>query len=144
MPLGRRRKKACWPALLELTDRVRQRPIGSTRGPGNGVDMMKAVISGRWWLWALLGFGGGAVLMAPASHSPPLPAAAAREVRAELDAVERNVVDVFQRVSPAVVNVSNIAQRRSLFNVQEVPQGSGTGFVWDKKGHVVTNYHVIH
>ena len=28
-------------------------------------------------------------------------------------------------------------------NVREVPQGSGSGFVWDKEGHVVTNYHVI-
>lgn len=25
----------------------------------------------------------------------------------------------------------------------EVPQGSGSGFVWDKEGHIVTNYHVI-
>lgn len=28
-------------------------------------------------------------------------------------------------------------------DVLEVPQGSGSGFVWDKDGHVVTNYHVI-
>lgn len=28
-------------------------------------------------------------------------------------------------------------------DVLEVPQGSGSGFVWDKQGHVVTNYHVI-
>lgn len=28
-------------------------------------------------------------------------------------------------------------------DVFEVPQGSGSGFVWDKDGHVVTNYHVI-
>lgn len=28
-------------------------------------------------------------------------------------------------------------------DVLEVPQGSGSGFVWDKDGHIVTNYHVI-
>lgn len=28
-------------------------------------------------------------------------------------------------------------------DVMSVPQGSGSGFIWDKKGHVVTNYHVI-
>jgi S1-C subfamily serine protease len=28
-------------------------------------------------------------------------------------------------------------------DVLEVPQGSGSGFVWDKQGHIVTNYHVI-
>jgi S1-C subfamily serine protease len=69
----------------------------------------------------------------------------AREARADLDPSERRVVEVFQRVSPGVVNVSNLVQRRSYFDldVMEIPQGSGTGFVWDKKGHVVTNFHVI-
>ena len=28
-------------------------------------------------------------------------------------------------------------------DVLEVPQGSGSGFVWDRDGHIVTNYHVI-
>jgi len=28
-------------------------------------------------------------------------------------------------------------------DVLEVPQGSGSGFVWDKSGHIVTNFHVI-
>ncbi len=60
---------------------------------------------------------------------------------------ERGIVDVIRRISPSVVNVSNLAQRRiSLFssNVEEVPRGIGTGFVWDKKGHVVTNFHVVY
>lgn len=35
--------------------------------------------------------------------------------------------------------------RQDVFtlDVLEVPQGSGSGFVWDKDGHIVTNYHVI-
>lgn len=35
--------------------------------------------------------------------------------------------------------------RRDVFtlDVMSVPQGSGSGFIWDNKGHVVTNYHVI-
>jgi S1-C subfamily serine protease len=35
--------------------------------------------------------------------------------------------------------------RRDVFtlDVMAVPQGSGSGFIWDKQGHVVTNYHVI-
>ncbi|MBO4287591.1 MAG: trypsin-like peptidase domain-containing protein [Kiritimatiellae bacterium] len=55
---------------------------------------------------------------------------------------------VYRRVSPSVVSVSNLAlvRRGWLFDTQvyEVPQGSGSGFVWDKKGRIVTNYHVVH
>jgi S1-C subfamily serine protease len=43
------------------------------------------------------------------------------------------------------VQVTNLARRGSLFslNVQEIPKGVGSGFVWDTDGHIVTNYHVI-
>lgn len=54
---------------------------------------------------------------------------------------------VYRRVSPSVVAVANNAiVRRGFFNVRlvEVPQGTGTGFVWSKKGHIITNYHVVH
>lgn len=36
-----------------------------------------------------------------------------------------------------------IRQDAFTLDVLEVPQGSGSGFVWDKQGHIVTNYHVI-
>ena len=44
-----------------------------------------------------------------------------------------------------MVYVTNTALRRNLFslNVQEIPRGSGTGFVWDKNGLIVTNFHVV-
>src|SRR5262249_17335661 len=46
---------------------------------------------------------------------------------------------------PSVVHVTNLAQRRGQFSldVQQVPRGTGTGFVWDTEGHIVTNYHVV-
>lgn len=59
---------------------------------------------------------------------------------------EQNNVDVFREASPSVVFVTNTALRRQgLFslNVLEIPQGSGTGFIWDDSGIVVTNYHVV-
>ncbi len=58
---------------------------------------------------------------------------------------ETNTIEVFQNVSPAVVNVSTLVVERYLFSLDttEVPAGTGTGFVWDKQGHVVTNFHVI-
>lgn len=55
--------------------------------------------------------------------------------------------EIYRRVSPSVVSVANNALvRRGFFSVQvyEVEQGSGSGFVWDKKGHIVSNYHVVH
>ena len=57
---------------------------------------------------------------------------------------ERNNIEVFQRVSPSVVHISTSALKRDrfFFNTYEMPQGMGTGFVWDRKGHIVTNYHV--
>src|SRR4051812_27128331 len=58
---------------------------------------------------------------------------------------EKNTVEVFQNVSPAVVNVSTLRIERYLFSLDttEVPAGTGTGFLWDDQGHIVTNVHVI-
>lgn len=59
---------------------------------------------------------------------------------------EENNIDVFKSASPSVVYITNSRMvRRSFFtlNPQEIPQGSGSGFVWDKRGYVVTNFHVI-
>jgi S1-C subfamily serine protease len=54
-------------------------------------------------------------------------------------------IDIFKRVSPSVVHITTLETQRDLFsmNVAEVPRGTGTGFVWDERGHVVTNFHVI-
>ncbi|MCA9758990.1 MAG: trypsin-like peptidase domain-containing protein [Candidatus Eisenbacteria bacterium] len=58
---------------------------------------------------------------------------------------ERNTIEIFREASASVVFITNTQIRRSMFsrNVMEVPRGSGSGFVWDRKGHVVTNFHVI-
>ncbi|KAH9742197.1 hypothetical protein KPL70_002875 [Citrus sinensis] len=63
----------------------------------------------------------------------------------KLQTDELATVRLFQENTPSVVNITNLAARQDAFtlDVLEVPQGSGSGFVWDSKGHVVTNYHVI-
>ncbi|MCZ6828054.1 MAG: trypsin-like peptidase domain-containing protein [Gammaproteobacteria bacterium] len=74
-----------------------------------------------------------------------LPVSAAPEFLSFKTEDEANSVEIYQKASAAVVHVTNIALRRSFFsrNVEEIPRGSGTGFVWDKNGLIVTNYHVI-
>lgn len=58
---------------------------------------------------------------------------------------EKNTTEIFSRASPAVVYVTNTALRRSIFSldIREIPRGSGTGFVWNEQGLIVTNFHVI-
>ena len=59
--------------------------------------------------------------------------------------LEKRIIDIYQKNVPSVVNVANIKVARDFWygEVVEVPQGAGTGFVWDGKGHIVTNYHVV-
>eukprot|EP00957_Ditylum_brightwellii_P167681 12764921-Ditylum_brightwellii.AAC.1 len=61
-----------------------------------------------------------------------------------LSAEEERVVQTFKRASPSVAYITTSVQPRS-FSLQgtRVPAGTGTGFLWDDRGHVVTNYHVV-
>jgi S1-C subfamily serine protease len=72
---------------------------------------------------------------------PPPRAAEGFELRPE----EKQVVDIFREASPSVVFISSSIVRRNYFSriLEEIPRGTGSGFVWDKDGHVVTNYHVV-
>ncbi|SHO45844.1 S1C family serine protease [Desulfopila aestuarii] len=65
--------------------------------------------------------------------------------RGDLAADERNTIEIFRENSASVVYVTSIALRRSFFalNAVEIPQGTGSGFVWDRDGRIVTNFHVI-
>jgi len=59
---------------------------------------------------------------------------------------EKNNIAVFENASPSVVFVTNTQLRRQRFslNVMEIPRGSGTGFIWDDSGLIVTNFHVVY
>jgi S1-C subfamily serine protease len=63
----------------------------------------------------------------------------------DLAADEKTSIDLFKKLSPSVVYITTLTQRRDVWtrNVTEVPQGTGSGFLWDDAGHVVTNFHVV-
>ena len=65
--------------------------------------------------------------------------------RGNLAQDEQNTIELFRAVSPSVVYITTIALRRNLFslNAVEIPQGTGSGFIWDDHGRIMTNYHVV-
>jgi S1-C subfamily serine protease len=79
----------------------------------------------------------------------PLPPIITPESGAEIDesvammALQSRIIAVYKAVSPSVVNITNRSYAYSMFG-QAVPQeGSGSGFVYDTDGDIITNYHVI-
>lgn len=65
--------------------------------------------------------------------------------RGNLAEDEKNSIDIFKNTSTSVVFITSKALRRNLFslNAIEIPQGTGSGIVWDNDGRIVTNFHVI-
>ncbi len=99
------------------------------RGPSSGLEKRLTGADGS-------GKDGGMVLV-PATALAPLPEGLTPE--------EKRDIEVFRRAQASVVFITSIALRRELFSfdVQQIPSGTGSGFVWDRDGHVVTNFHVI-
>jgi S1-C subfamily serine protease len=61
----------------------------------------------------------------------------------EYDSEEMNNISVYKKALPSVVNITSSTQALNFF-FQVVPQqGQGSGFVLDKQGHILTNYHVV-
>ncbi|MBI2319804.1 MAG: trypsin-like peptidase domain-containing protein [Betaproteobacteria bacterium] len=82
------------------------------------------------WLGGLLGTDATPRLVSP---------------RGDLAADEKSNIELFEKAKNSVVFITT--QQRVLDpwtrNVFSVPRGTGSGFVWDEKGHVVTNFHVV-
>lgn len=74
-------------------------------------------------------------------------AVATRNVSPEsgLTTGEQATIRLFESAAPSVCFITTSVMQTDFFtrNVMEIPKGTGSGFIWDKKGHIVTNYHVI-
>lgn len=75
----------------------------------------------------------------PADESAPLSA------NPRLLAGETHTIQLFEESSPSVCFITTTNVRRDYWsrNITEIPRGTGSGFIWDAKGHIITNYHVI-
>ena len=110
----------------------------SERGSGGWQVALFALVLavaavGLWYVW-------------PKTHPATDPNAAPREVapKGPLDGEEQEAVGLFKAVKPSVVNVDTVVLRRNLDrSVTAVQAGTGSGFLWDDEGRIVTNYHVV-
>lgn len=98
-----------------------------------------------WLLLLLLLIGAWWYLTQPKSPYDPDAEPRVVAARGNLAQDEINTIDLFEATSESVVYITSIELRRSLFslNIYEIPQGTGSGFIWDDDGRIVTNYHVI-
>ncbi|HKF47182.1 MAG TPA: trypsin-like peptidase domain-containing protein [Terracidiphilus sp.] len=76
--------------------------------------------------------GGSSALELTEAHAAP-----------DYDPEEQNNIAVYKRVLPSVVNITSTALVWNFFYGSVPQQGQGSGFILDKAGHVLTNYHVV-
>lgn len=67
------------------------------------------------------------------------------DLRDDLNGSEKATIRLFEVAAPSVCFITTTNVRLDFWSrdVTEIPRGTGSGFIWDKKGHIVTNYHVI-
>ena len=102
------------------------------------------------WMVSLLLLAVAGIMLQNAGYLPGFGGRAARESRpvtprGDLSDDEKSTIQIFREASPSVVHITTLAHRRDRlnFNILEIPEGTGTGFIYDDAGHVVTNFHVV-
>ncbi|KOO21132.1 protease precursor [Chrysochromulina tobinii] len=117
-----------------LTTRVRTSRVPSPRALADPAHWQRTLLSSV--LAATLTWSSGPLT----AHASDLGMAIS-----ELQKQEQTVADLFSRARPSVVFITTFVQKtdRMSMSATEVSAGTGSGFVWDDAGHIVTNYHVI-
>lgn len=90
--------------------------------------------------WFLVGQIRGSAVRNPSPPRAIMP-------RGDLAEDEKSTIALFEQASRSVVYITSRAMRQErgfLFGIREIPEeGTGSGFIWDESGHIVTNFHVI-
>jgi S1-C subfamily serine protease len=112
----------------------------------------------RFWTFAIVaalvvGLGAGwrgasargDTIIPEASSTDSAPSAVALDVDQQQAAfaLQSQIIDVYESASPAVVNITSSTTVASAFGGAMPQEGTGSGFVYDGQGHIVTNYHVV-
>ncbi len=82
----------------------------------------------------------------PANNMDEVPTNSPRKLnQAPLNNAELATINLFEGAAPSVcfITTSNLRQDFFSMDVTEIPRGTGSGFLWDMEGHIVTNFHVI-
>ncbi len=100
-------------------------------------SIVVALVLGSLLAWQIGAWGNAVAdqLAEPRSVAP----------RGKLDRDEKSTIKLFRRASPTVVNITLLTVQRDFFSLKmyEIPEGTGSGIIWDEAGHIVTNFHVI-
>ena len=112
--------------------------------PTSGRRLLSPLV---WVAFAIIAAAAVTGWLVPKEHALPREAVEPRPVvaRGDLAADEQNAIEVFRLASPSTVHIRTAQTALDFFslNLFAIPKGSGTGFIWDRLGHIVTNFHVI-
>src|SRR5258708_16533767 len=94
-----------------------------------------------------IGVGGVFDYVTPPPHQSPLRSAPLTVTQASgtqtFDSEEQENISVYKKALPSVVNITSTAMAFDFFYGRVPQHGQGSGFVLDKEGHILTNYHVV-
>ncbi|MBI2360818.1 MAG: trypsin-like peptidase domain-containing protein [Deltaproteobacteria bacterium] len=101
---------------------------------GVGVVLLVVVVAWLWQFWAQ-----GAPLLDPRATPRPV------TPRSDFAPEEQATIALFRRASPSVAHITTLTVARDVFtlNLLQIPEGTGSGFIWDDAGNIVTNFHVV-
>lgn len=123
---------------------IEDRPLRPARSPAAGTNWLLVILLILCTALLWRDRGGRLLSARPGLHDP---AAAERPIvaRGDLAADEKSTIELFKSRAPSVVHITSLAVQLDPFSLDElaIPQGTGSGFIWDARGYVVTNYHVI-